>query len=233
MSDLLPMKRLLLDCDTLLNSIQKSDPDRKTKVQQLFDLEKSGAVELYLINYFFAELRGCGPAYRVEEMVAHFRNQFGNRIITPTTGNIENASKVDIPKGYRSALQMVCAQSKSLDAIVSDNVEEFANADVVTWSLEEMQFRCAHVSQQYDLERIYVHSPKRTPTKQQNLQVSCFQDPQQYDLERIYVHSPKRTPTKQQNLQVSCFQDLHPGIAREYLEFYNPGELWSETALFS
>lgn len=153
--------KVLLDADVLLELFVNRSGFVEDVERLLAEIEKSRQVEVYVTDKCLKRIRieddlGDEASSFVEEMVR-------GRVIK-IDSDIRAMARVSCLQDYDSAEELACANARNLDAIITQNPQNFDGSTLPIWSVASL------------LERISLEKSLEKQYQQQNLQKKFIQD---------------------------------------------------------
>ncbi len=132
------MKRVLFDGDLFLEF--NLFPCRYPYLDSLFNSQQ---IEIYLTEQCLDKIRFYAnkenPSY-TEQLISILENKEEIHILTIGNKFIHEAEKLPL-LDFESAIEIICAMDKNLDAIITRNPQNFNGTDFPIWSVENLPSR--------------------------------------------------------------------------------------------
>ncbi|BAZ71232.1 cyclic nucleotide-regulated ABC bacteriocin/lantibiotic exporter (plasmid) [Fischerella sp. NIES-4106] len=131
--------RVLADGDLLLEFFA----NRKGRVEaaeKLLEMVQSQQIEMYVTDQCLDKLRfylSKGDAQFGEDTISKIEAMLEGYILPISQNLIQKALTYPLPD-FESAVEMVCATAMNLDAIITQNQHNFAEATLPVWSVDEL-----------------------------------------------------------------------------------------------
>ncbi|KOP26253.1 hypothetical protein AMR41_11435, partial [Hapalosiphon sp. MRB220] len=131
--------RVLADGDLLLEFFA----NRKGRVEaaeKLLEMVQSQQIEMYVTDQCLDKLRfylSKGDAQFGEDTISKIEAMLEGYILPISQNLIQKALTYPLPD-FESAVEMVCATAMNLDAIITQNQHNFAEATLPIWSVDEL-----------------------------------------------------------------------------------------------
>jgi len=133
------MFRVLIDSDLLLDYFAS----RNNFFEGLMEMKKYGQIKVYVIDLCLDKIHSYTNKKSEEyanKVIKYLEKQLKGCVITVTNKFQKEASKLPLPD-FESAIEIICARDKQLDAIVTHNYQNFDGDDFPLWSTENLPSR--------------------------------------------------------------------------------------------
>jgi|GEM_PF-3394864 len=136
------MERILADSNIFLEFFC-SRRGVVEEVERFLDLVEAQSLQLYVTNWGLWKLKfflSRQDRLQADRIVARLREMLDDRIIPVSCDRIQQAQKLSLPD-IEAAIEVACAESQGIDAILTLQPESFEGARLIVLSLQEFMMR--------------------------------------------------------------------------------------------